>query len=58
MIKHTLLIFSVALLLSACSTGPDVELQTEGNGSDEPRVSPCACMPVPYHGPSFEWRAS
>lgn len=39
--------------LSACTDS--TELQHDGSGSDEMLKSPCACLPVPYDPPSFQW---
>ncbi|CCG42492.1 hypothetical protein [Magnetospirillum molischianum] len=47
------LLIGLALLLGAC-TG-STELQKDGSGTDEMLKSPCACLPVPYEGPSFVW---
>jgi hypothetical protein len=56
-----LLVFGLTLALSACATSSDVELQTDGSGTDEPRPSPCVgadgspCSPIPYTAPGFVW---
>lgn len=47
------LLAGLGLALSACTS--NVELQKDGTGSDEMLRSPCACLPIPYDPPSFEW---
>jgi len=60
-ITASLLALSTALLLSACVTDSDVELQKDGTGTDEPRPSPCVgapgspCSPIPYTVPGYQW---
>ncbi|CAA7619320.1 hypothetical protein [Magnetospirillum sp. UT-4] len=41
------------LLLAAC--GSAREIQHDGTGTDEMLKSPCACLPVPYTAPGFQW---
>ena len=43
----------LAVTLTAC--GSSREIQKDGSGTDEMLKSPCACVPVPYDAPGYEW---
>ncbi|MCW9033502.1 MAG: hypothetical protein OQK35_03170 [Alphaproteobacteria bacterium] len=46
------------VLLTGCAAvKPDVELpKNAGEGSDEMKISPCACNELDYDGRGFQWR--
>ncbi|MCF8482161.1 MAG: hypothetical protein K9H25_17190 [Rhodospirillum sp.] len=45
----------VLLLTSACAM-TDVEMpENNGSGTDEMKLSPCACMPVEFNSRGFTW---
>ncbi|MBC7953626.1 MAG: hypothetical protein H7Z12_17645 [Rhodospirillaceae bacterium] len=48
-------IAAAALLLAACGTSSNVELQKDGSGTDEMLKSPCACVTVPYEPQFYRW---
>lgn len=50
------LALGLALTLSGCGSREKVEMPgNTGEGSDEMRKSPCACVELDYNGRGFEW---
>jgi hypothetical protein len=47
-----LTILVLTLALGACANR---EIQSEGAGTDQMLKSPCACVLLPYTGPSYPW---
>lgn len=46
----------VVLILAGCSVAPNREMpKNSGAGTDEMKLSPCACIEFDYDSRGFEW---
>ena len=51
--KHFASVLAFTLFLTACATNREMPYDPEG--SDEMRISPCACAEIDYQPEGFEW---
>lgn len=51
-----ILLLAGILAVSACATSEREMPKNSGSGTDTMKLSPCACLPVPYDGSGFAWR--
>lgn len=48
-----LTVVTLVLTLAACAAPR--EMPRNGNGTDEMKLSPCACDPIPFNSEGYRW---
>lgn len=51
------LTLAVLFLLSGCALSGEREIPKSGEGTDEMKKSPCACLQVQFDGKGYTWTA-